>query len=80
MSTLRFIRDLIANPPVMFGDDEEQWTRRERWQVLRPMWTHTIATTRDECGCQRRFGMWRTIWCAGHTFGPAWLDQIGDES
>ena len=81
MTTLSFLRDLITNPPVVFGDgDEEHWTRRERWQILRPMWTHTIATIEAPCGCCRRFGLWRTIVCAEHVFGPAWRDQIGDES
>ena len=79
VSMLRLIRDIITNPPIQFGDEPpEHWSRWERWQVFRPMWTHTLLTTHADCGCRRRFGLWRTIYCAPHVFGPVWDD--GEES
>lgn len=38
--------------------------------MSRPYWTYTILTTRKPCGCRKRFGLWHTIYCAGHVFGP----------
>ena len=44
--------------------------RDGRLVMNRPRWTRTILTTRESCGCRKRFGLWHTIYCAGHVFGP----------
>jgi hypothetical protein len=50
--------------------DGERFSRRYMWALTRPMWTHTIFTTHEGCGCRKRFGLWNTIYCADHIFGP----------
>ena len=51
-------------------DDGEVYSRRDVWAMARPYWTHTALTTHEACGCRRRFGLWRTIYCRNHAFGP----------
>lgn len=50
--------------------DGEVFDRRTMWELTRPYWTHTIFTVQQDCGCRRRFGLWRTIWCIDCVFGP----------
>lgn len=64
---------VATNPDVVWLDPEtneevsrERWKRKERFQVLRPLWTFTFLTTNPGCGCRKRFGLWHTIWCAEH--------------
>lgn len=50
--------------------DGEQFSRRDMWALTRPYWTYTALTTLADCGCRRRLGVWRTLWCVDHAFGP----------
>jgi hypothetical protein len=73
MSALcRAIWHTALNRPV----DGDQFDRRTMWALTRPYWTHVALTTEEPCGCRRRFGLWRTIWCFEHVFGPDGADEI----
>lgn len=70
--------DVVRNPDVVWldpttGDEasRERWSRRQRFHILRPAWTHYALTTRMPCGCRRRLGLWYTIRCAEHA--SIWL-------
>ena len=65
---------LISNPAIDFGDDEPtRVSRRERFEMLRPMWTYTLFVKEAACGCSWRFGWkrWQTMWCSKHV-----IDEI----
>jgi hypothetical protein len=74
--TGRWLWGVLRNPDVVWVDLQtkeeirERWRRRDRFQIFRPRWIRDAFTTRQSCGCRRRFGLWRTTWCSDH-FGRA---------
>ncbi len=70
--TLVWVWGMIWNPPLIWEHPDGTFCHTEkvnrfrghctRWD-LRPMWFHTILTTRQACGCRRRLGLKHTIIC-----------------
>lgn len=64
---------MIWNRPLVWENADGTFSHTEkvrrfkgpfsRW-TIRPMIFHTAFTTRPDCGCRKRFGLWRTIWCS----------------
>lgn len=64
---------MIWNPPLVWVNRDGTHSHTERvgrfrgnftrWSI-RPMIFHYAFTTRLECGCRKRFGVRRTIWCS----------------
>lgn len=63
---------MIWNPPLVWNNPDGTYSHSEqtnrfrgdftRWD-MRPMWFHTALTTHLDCGCRKRLGRKRTIWC-----------------
>ena len=70
--TGRWLWGVLRNPDVVWVDvqtqeeSRERWRRIDRFRVFRPRWIRDAFTVRSSCGCRRRFGLWRTIWCSEH--------------
>lgn len=66
---------MVRNPPLVWNNEDGSFSHTEqvprfggdfnRW-ALRPMWMYRLLTTNPGCGCRRRFGLWRTIYCMDH--------------
>lgn len=82
--TTSWLWSLILNPDVVWVDpwtqeemSRERWKRIDRFHTFRPMWMYHVLTANPGCGCRKRFGLWRTIWCSEH--GPGLLRDKDDE-
>lgn len=83
--TASWLWDVIRNPDVVWLDgntggeaSRERWKRIDRFRILRPTWTFYFLTTKQGCGCRKRFGLWRTIICSDHVAHSAdWNDREG---
>lgn len=71
--TAGWLWNVVRNPDVVWVDPDtgeevsrERWKRVARWHTFKPMWTFYFLTARPGCGCAKRFGLWRTIWCSEH--------------
>lgn len=71
--TASWLWGIVRNPDVVWVDVDtgaelsEYWKRIDRFHILRPMWMYTFLTTEADCGCRKRFGLWRVIICSEHT-------------
>lgn len=73
MQTAAWVKCLVFNPPLEWVDAEthevtfvEKTTRRRYATTFRPMWMTLAFTTSAECGCRRRFGLWKVLICMEH--------------
>jgi hypothetical protein len=73
-NTVAWLWGMVRNPPLVWenldgtSSHTEQVPRfgnMSRWD-LRPHWMHTVLTTGHACGCRKRLGLWRTIYCMDH--------------
>lgn len=70
--TLHWAWGMIWNPPLVWMNQDGTFSHTEqvnrfrgkftRWD-MRPLWFHTAFTTKLSCGCRKRLGIKRTIWC-----------------
>jgi hypothetical protein len=76
--TFGWLWEVIRNPDVVWVDTNtgeetrERWSRWQRFHIFRPSWTHYALTTKKPCGCRKRLGLWRVIFCSEHA--DVWLE------
>lgn len=58
--------DLTLHEQTTGAEEHIRVSRHFRMHALKPMWMYKFLTTEAECGCLRRFGLWRVIICYDH--------------
>ena len=69
---------VVRNPDVVWVDvhtgekSTEHMSRWTRFHIFKPIWVTYACTTKLSCGCRKRFGLWRIIFCSEHAH--VWLE------
>jgi hypothetical protein len=69
--TRYWLWSMVFNPPLVWVDqdgheEKEQVSRKRKWRTFRPAWTYSIFTTRQPCGCSKRYWGKQVMICWPH--------------